>query len=106
MIKQRRSHELVAIKNKLFAIGGGENTCEVYDSCSKKFSLINSLKTNFKFNFENSTGAVSMGSKIIVFDFNTSFVACYDKNKEQWSEQLIEMDGRYNFYGCVKLPQF
>ena len=106
MVEGRKSHDLVAIKNKLFAIGGRENTCEVYDSCSKKFYLLKSPQKKFKFNFDNAAFAFSMADKIIVFDGAIKFGGCFDLNKEEWSEQLIEMVDDYIFSGCFKLPQF
>ena len=109
MIKHRRYHDLVAIKNKLFAFGGVKNSCEVYDNCCKKFSLLKSPPNLFQSNYNSlndSISAISMGNKIVIFDLGTRIVASYDINKEQWSEELIEMDMNVNLYDCVKLPQF
>ena len=106
MIKRRRYHDLVAIKNKLFAIGGREHSCEVYDSCSKKFFLLKSPPKFSKFSFKNAAGAISMCNRIIVFGFNPKVAVFYDLVKQQWSEEFNEKDLDYSFKGCVKLPQF
>ena len=106
MIKRRVFHNLVAVKNKLFAIGGEENTCEVYDSRSKSFSLMISPKKDFEFDFKNANGAIPMGNKIVVFHLHTTLVASYDLNNERWSTESNEMEEDYKFYGCFKLPRF
>ena len=113
MIKRRSRHDLVAIKNKLFVFGGA-HACEVYDSCCKTFSLLKSPPNLFEkpqrlHSKLHAASAVSMGDKIVVFDVNKRLAACYDVNKEQWSEGVTEMNmdaliGR-NGNGCVKLPQ-
>ena len=106
MVRERVFHHLVAVKCKLFVIGGRQDSCEVYDSSSKKFSLLKSPAEVLKFDFKNAAGAISMGDRIIVFEDERKLVACYDLNKEQWSAESYGTDELYNFYGCVKLPQF
>ena len=78
MIKSVEGHSLVAIKNKLFAIGRYEYHFEVYDSHSKIFVYI---KPPFWF----SKQAVALGNKIVIFFRESSNVLCYDIIKEEWS---------------------
>ena len=64
MINKRSQHGAVCIGNKMFVIGGRNNsTCEVYDSSSKKFSCIKQLELSC---FE-SVSAVPLGGKLLVF---------------------------------------
>ena len=110
MIEGRIYHDLVAIKNKLFAFGGVKDTCEVYDSCSKKFSLLKSPPNLFtsltQMSYYNAAGAISIGNKIIVFNIGRGIVASYDIKTEQWSEKLIKISPVYKFRNCFKVPQF
>ena len=64
MIDKRCLHGAVCMGNKLFVIGGKyNNTCEVFDSSSMKFTSIKHLKLNC---FEY-VSAVSIGDKILIF---------------------------------------
>ena len=66
MIKSRSCHASVSMGNKLFVIDGYFNTsCEVFDSLSRIFTVIN-------YRFVSTMGrssciAVCVGNKIIVF---------------------------------------
>ena len=67
MNEKRMSNALIGIGNKLFVIGGRRiSSCEVFDSCSRKFTFINSdikvssLETNY-------FRAFCIGSNIVVF---------------------------------------
>ena len=41
MVEERSSHAAVSVSNKMFVIGGYKNTnCEIFDSCSRKFTSI------------------------------------------------------------------
>ena len=104
MIRERASHSLVPVGSKLFVVGGSFDSCEVFDSRTNKFVLMNSA-SELKFNFERAAGAVSMGNKMVVFYSDLSLVGYYDVDKGQWSEVSHEGEkfGRLN--GCSKMPQ-
>ena len=91
---------LVAVKSKLFAI---KQACEVYDSRAKKFAVIKTPPSSFKFDFVGSAGAVSMGSKIVVFQKNLKMIACYDMEENRWSEEAYENKNSIEFDSCVKM---
>ena len=65
MIYGRCFHNLVPIRNKLFAFGGAK-TCEVYDSCSNKFVKVKPLPPTFIFN-QFRSNSISMGNKVHIF---------------------------------------
>ena len=66
MIEERFNHAAVSMGNKIFAIGGLNNSsCEVFDSFSRKFTSVNAtLMKTFK---PSRSYAVCVGNKIIVF---------------------------------------
>ena len=103
MTRERCGHGLVVVRNKLFAVGGGVNSCEVFDSRSKKFVLVSSPPPAY-FNFETIAGAVSKGNKVIIFRHFSKKVACYDLDKEQWSKEKYESDSIRTIHDCVKFP--
>ena len=102
MIHKRQSHSLVAVKNKLFAVGGGGISFEVYDSCCKKFVV---MKLPPKLTAEFDSTAVLMGSRIVVLQRFSESIAFYDVEKNQWSEETYERGKHYNFEECIRLPQ-
>ena len=91
------------MKSKLFAIGGGSETCEVYDGRCKKFVAMKP-PTFFNFSFENGSSAVSIGGRIVIFREASRLIAFYDVNEDQWSEELYDSDEHYDLASCVKLP--
>ena len=95
-------HSLVVVKNKLFVIGYGIDTCEVFNSRCKTFVAIKSPQTSYLL----LNKAISIGSKIIAFQNTTSLVFCYDVEKEEWSEESCEVTQDLRYFSCVKLPWF
>ena len=91
--------------NKLFVIGDDRTlSCEVFDSCSRKFTIINSemkvsgLERNF---FE----AFCVGSNIVVFCHSQSYksvIYMYNVNKLKWSTVDCSYTKNYFVQSCIK----
>ena len=102
MTDSKVQHSLVALKNKLYAIGRGTDTCEFFDNCCKKFVAIKSPPTIFL----RLNKAISIGSKIYVFQDDSSSYGCYDVDKDKWSEEPFEVTNKLEDFSCVKLPWY
>ena len=101
MIQARISHSLVVIKEKLFVIGGhlSYGSCEVFDRICTKFI---SLKCLVSF---SSNKALSVGTKIFIFQNNKPVIVSYDVDKDDWSEEPCEA-AKFKYYrSFVKLPK-
>ena len=71
MIESRNSHASVSMGNKLFVVGGEHtSSCEVFDSFSRKFTLIEAKLPKYEFCWLNKCKAVSIGNTIIVIGEN------------------------------------
>ena len=103
MIEVRCSHSLVCFKSKLFAIGGSflNTNCEVYDKTSNMFVA---LETPSFLSFYVKSFLV--GNKILVIQYDTKVVYCYDADKDQWSEDVCEAIENICFYSTVRVPLF
>ena len=110
MIKARCRHRSVAVKNKLFILGGEtplqifETTCEVFDSFSNNFTLLKSPLPFSPFHIE----VIPIGSKLFVFAENQilkTSVLIYDLESECWSEESCEMIEDLAEFFCVKVPK-
>ena len=103
MIEERQSHSLVCIKSKLIAIGGNllNTNCEVFDKISSMFVT---LKTP-KFRSFIVT-AVSIGSKILVFQNESQVVLCYDVDKDEWTEKSCKAIENLCNYSTVTVPLY
>ena len=106
MIHGRCCHKSVAVKNKLFVIGGGTQQCEVYDSTSNKFVA---LKRAFNFTklkrLNSPIAVVTVGYKIFIFDNKSSYVLCYDLEENKWTKKSCEATTDLELYSCVKVPR-
>ena len=103
MIEARWHHSSVAVRNKLFVIGGRESKlCEVFDSASYKFNALNST-----LNFEGMrVKSVLIGGKIIIFsECQTDTVTCYDLENDEWTEKAFGRIGHFNLLSCTVVPQ-
>ena len=105
MIYTRCYHKSVSIKNKLFMIGGGRDTCEVYDSTGKQFVALKSDLTLYKVLLQDPVAALTIGSQILVFGEKSSIVLCYDVFKDEWTEKSCEITKHLVGFSCVKVPQ-
>ena len=106
MVCGRKSHSIVAVKNKLFVFGGLSNTAEVFDSSSNKFSTIKS--SALPIGDYDVQDTVAIGRKIIIFRFWTTKLLIFDLDKYKWSEELFEFTKKtknLNWCLCVKIPK-
>ena len=111
MIDKRCHHASVSVGNKLFIIGGYKiSSCEVFDSCSRKFTFINSnMKVSaFEINYFR---AICIGSIIVVFHHsqktnnihsNKSVLYMYNVNESKWS--IVDCSYTKNCFvpSCIK----
>ena len=91
--------------NNLFVIGGSKiSSCEVFDSCSRKFTIINSqMKVSALVG--NRFKAFCISSNIVVFylsDSHKSVVYMYNVNESKWS--LVDCSYTKNYFvpSCIK----
>ena len=106
MVRGRKSHSIVAVKNKLFVFGGSPNTAEVFDSSSNQFSTIKS--SALRIGDYDVQDTVKIGRKIIIFRFLTTKLLILDLDKYKWSEESFEFTKKtkkLNYYLCVKVPK-
>ena len=100
MTSSKSGHSLVVVRNKLFVIGYGTDTCEVFDSSSKHFVAIKSPQTSCLI----LNRAISIGNKIIAFQNIKSSIFCYDVDKDERSEESCEVTKNLQAFSCVKIP--
>ena len=102
MIEAGSGHNLVAIKNKLFAMGGFKRKMEVYDSTCNKF--VNVKQRTVGHGFIHTTQAISMGNKVLIFFSESTEVSCYDADRDEWTQEpCVEATNNDNFY--IKVPK-
>ena len=103
MIEERSHHSLVSLKSKLFAIGGANlNTnCEVFDKTSNMFVAFETPKFH-----SHDVTAVSIASKIFVFQDFEDYVLCYDVDKDVWSENWCKALQSISDYPAVRVPLY
>ena len=106
MMFAREQHNLIAVSNKLFVIGGENEQSfvmafEVYDEVCKKFVA---LKPIPKFNdCFGPVGAFMVGRQILVFGI-VEEVAFYDVDKNKWTVGSCAIEKVPGFF-LSKVPQ-
>ena len=109
MIQKRFGHSSVAIKNKLFIIGGYTDdkteTCEVFDSTCNKFAFVKQKSTSLTFSLVNTTQSFSIGKKLIIIGSWSSTALCYDVEKDEFSEEPFEVTKDILGFSCTVAPQ-
>ena len=101
MINSKCLHSLVTLKNKLFVIGYGSDSCEVFDNFNKKFVDLKSPYSPFNLN-----KALSIGNKILIFINNSSLVFSYDVDKDEWSKESCKGTTNLKDFSYAKLPSY
>ena len=104
IIDERIGNKSVAVKNKLFIVGGGsENKCEVFDSTINKFTLLKKPTPVSIYILNKSSGVITTGSKLLMF-CNIGIVIIYDFENDVWSEQKCKATKNLYWFSCAKLP--
>ena len=101
MINGKIRPDLVVVKNKLFVIANGIDTCEVFDSICKKFVALKSPEINVY-----CLQAFAIRNKIYVFQNYGAAVKCYDVDEDKWSDEACEVTKNVRSFSCVKVPRF
>ena len=97
MNEERKHHAAVSMGNKMFVIGGYHTTsCEVFDSISKKFTLIKSF-SNLSTVESSEFSAVCIANDIIILHeqdvSQETKMYRYDVDKQTWSNvDYIDQD--------------
>ena len=73
MVETRSDYKTVAIKNKLFIVGGYFNTyIEVFDSCSNNFVLLKNTFRSLRHTYVSDI--TTLGNGILIFNNNNGYV--------------------------------
>ena len=92
-------HSLVAVKSKLFVIG--TEACEVYDSTSRRFTLLQSYSEQVS----GFNTAMAIGRKIYAFSFDRKYAVCYDTVTDVWTEKTYKKLPKLGLgFSSVKMP--
>ena len=105
MNEKRCDHASVSMGNKMFVIGGCvKSTCEIFDSCSRKFSYIKTCS-----DFTNDMGyfeAVCINNRIVIFEKhyykNHTKVFTYNDYKNEWKLIDCSFVKNKSDFSCVK----
>ena len=104
MIKRRISHRSVAIKNKLFIVGGVyETSIVVFDSSINKFVFIKYDSRDLRCKYISDI--TTFGNKILIFNNKNGLVFVYDVEKDDWVEKVCDATENINYFSCAKIPQ-
>ena len=83
-IERRRYHRSVSVRNKLFVVG--RESCEVFDSCFRKFVLLKPKPSSVASSFHIFSHIFSIGSNIFILGHGMTTALCYDFESEEWSD--------------------
>ena len=107
MVEERSEHKLVAIKDKLYVVGGGPiftYTCEVFNSTSNKFVLIKPPPESCEMYIRWPVAVISIKSKIAIFNDNENSIVWYDVENDKWFIESCEVTRNLSGFCCAKLP--
>ena len=103
MIEARERHKMVAVRSKLFFIGGRNETCEVFDSESNKFTFVHPPERLLD-HLQFPTGVVLVGEKFLVFG-NEEGALLFDTEQNEWLYRVFDLSINLSRFGCTKIPQ-
>ena len=106
MIKRRSSHNSVAIKNKLFLVGGFlSSSIEVFDSHCNKFALFKNVPEGFSTYLSYISNVASVGNKVVFFSIIKKCILFYDIENNEWSEIHCKAISNINYFSLSKVPK-
>ena len=105
MIEERCWHSSIPVGNKLFMIGGARTaSCEVYDTFNKIFVALSDapqlLHRHSQHSYFSPVKTFLIGSKIFIVGYGSTAVACYDVDKEEWSENSCKTGINLSSFLC------
>ena len=101
----RCRHKSVVVKNKLFVIAGGIDTNEVYDSTSKKFTVLKSFLNLHNMHSYSPFAAFSIRQKLFTYFEGSSSIFCFDTTKDVWCEELSKPTDHIDCFSAVTAPR-
>ena len=105
MIESTCGHSLIAIKNKLFAVGRRKRIIEMYDSKSNMFVAITKYPTFHHWPYSFLAHAIGMGEKFFIFFKKSSDTSYYDADKDEWFEGIPCFEATNNINFFLKIPK-
>ena len=85
MLEKRCGHLSVSMGNKMFVISKYlSQNCEVFDSVSRKFTIIKPPSFVKGVSFENEKSAHCVSNKIALVSWNKRCYTVYDTDKNEW----------------------
>ena len=106
MVHERSGHALVAVSNNLYVIGGKTSVCEVFDSFSRKFTVLKSLSSVKDIGDYNMKNAFSIASKIMIVRGGLAKLVVYDLETSELSEVPFNAAKDIVNYACLKIAKF
>ena len=102
LINTRFCHKSVAVKNKLFVIGGLiRNGVEVFDSTANKFAILEQPTSFSWFILYEPFGVITVGNKLYVFQRNSD-AKTYDFENNEWSVKTCEATEYLKYFSVLK----
>ena len=99
MIEEKYNHRLVAVKNKLFAVG--KDLVEVYDSSCKFFVSVTQPNWYDLIGLKDIINVIYIENKLIVFFYEHSKYLVYHVDKDKWTVSSCCMTYRFS----TKIPK-
>ena len=106
MVERRHSHKSVAIRNKLFVIGGITSTGEVFDSNCKQFVLLKLPTASVGDCLFYSSAVVTSGNKLVIFSNRKNNILFYDVENDEFSDEECEAAKICQIRCSAKVPHF
>ena len=102
----RSYHKSVAVKNKLFVIGGQTHINEVYDSTSKNFAVLKPSFDLYDIRENNPFAAFNIANKLYVYFDGSSNIFYFDTTKGKWYEKPSEATENLSYFSAIRVPRF
>ena len=96
----------MAVRNKLYVMGGFLDWYEVFDSTSNRFTTVIPDYSYYGEVFCNPAEVFAIGGKLVVFSHGVQLAIYFDVESNEWSKVECEIIGQTEYYCGVKLPCF
>ena len=98
-------HKSVVVKNKLFVIAGGTDINEVYESTSKKFTVLKPSFNLYDITTNEPFAVFSVGHKVFTYFEGSSNIFCFDTKKGEWFEKPSEATKQLTSFSAITAPR-